>query len=203
LQQRINLCPLNKSIKKIAGADVSYSIKNETFFAAVVVLSYPDLQEVESATAVDSVTFPYIPGYLTFREAPILLEAFKKIINIPDAVMFDGQGIAHPRSLGIATHLGLILNIPAIGCAKSRLVGTHEIVPQNHGEYKPLLHNGRMIGAVVRTRTGVKPVYVSPGHKITMHESIKMVLNTTIKFRLPEPTRRAHILVNHVRKVHN
>ena len=201
LQQKIVLCPLKKSTKLIAGADVSYSLKDQLFFAAIVILRYPDLIEIESAVARGKVTFPYVPGFLTFREAPVLLKAFEKIKHRPDVVMFDGQGIAHPRSVGVATHLGIILNIPTIGCAKSRLIGNHNLVPEDRGATVPLKINNKIIGAVVRTRSKVKPIYISPGYKITLNESVDIVLKTSPKYRIPEPTRKAHLLVNQLRKI--
>lgn len=201
LQKRIVLCPLKRSVKLIAGADVSYSLKERQFFAGVVILQYPDLTEVESSVARGNISFPYVPGFLTFREAPVLLKAFEKITAKPDVIMFDGQGIAHPRKLGIATHLGIILNIAAVGCAKSKLVGNYDFsLPENRGAVRYLSFNGEKVGAVVRTKTSIKPLFISPGYKITIDESIELVLKTTSKYRLPEPTRQAHILVNRIRK---
>lgn len=200
LQEKIILCPLKKSVKLIAGADVSYSKADDRYFAGVIVLKYPELTEVETASASGRVNFPYIPGFLSFREAPILLKAFEKLKTQPDVVMFDGQGIAHPRKLGIATHLGLFLDMPTIGCAKSRLIGNHEPIPENRGATVPLFLNEEIVGKLVRTRQHIKSVYVSPGFKITLDEAVDIVLNTSFKFRVPEPTRRAHIFVNQIRQ---
>jgi deoxyribonuclease V len=200
LQKRIDLHPLEKPIELIAGADVSYSTKNKTVFAGIVIFRYPDLIKVETAYTVSESNFPYIPGYLTFREAPALLETFQKLLTKPDVIIFDGQGIAHPRRLGIATHLGIILNMPTIGCAKSRLIGIHDEAPSERGAFAELYYNNEKIGVALRTRANTKPVYVSPGHKITLSESIDIVLAACTKFRIPEPTRAAHHLVNEIRK---
>lgn len=177
----------------VAGADVSYSKKNSRFYAMVIVFKFPELIPIEEITATRSVEFPYIPGFLSFREAPVLLEAFKKIKNIPDVVIVDGQGIAHPRGLGLASHLGLILDLPTVGCAKNRLTGQYQEVADEAGSYEFLRINGRVMGAVLRTKKGVKPVFISPGHRIDLSSSIELVLKTTKGYRLPEPTRQAHI----------
>ncbi len=177
----------------VAGADVSYSKKNARFYAVIIVFKFPELNPIEEITATRSVEFPYIPGFLSFREAPVLLEAFKKIENIPDVVIVDGQGIAHPRGLGLASHLGLILDLPTVGCAKKRLAGQYQEVADKAGSYEFLRINGKPVGAVLRTKKGVKPVFVSPGHLINLTSSIELVLKTTRGYRLPEPTRQAHI----------
>ena len=177
----------------VAGADVSYSKKNARFYAMVIVFKLPELIPIEEITATRSVEFPYIPGLLSFREAPVLLEAFKKIKNVPDVVIVDGQGIAHPRGLGLASHLGLILDLPTVGCAKNRLTGQYQEVADKAGSYEFLRINGRVMGAVLRTKKGVKPVFISPGHRIDLTSSIELVLKTTKGYRLPEPTRQAHI----------
>jgi deoxyribonuclease V len=176
----------------IAGVDISVNRFDKTGRGAVVVLSYPSLEIVETSVVTDSVTFPYIPGLLSFREIPLLLAAFEKINNIPDLVMVDGQGIAHPRRMGIASHLGLVLNIPTIGCAKSRLCGQHDIPETKAGSYTELKDREEVIGAVLRTRDGVKPVYVSIGHMIDLPAAIHWVEACCRGYRLPEPTRLAH-----------
>ncbi|UCD84024.1 MAG: deoxyribonuclease V [Deltaproteobacteria bacterium] len=179
--------------KLVAGADVSYSKKIARFYAMVVILKYPELTPVEEAGATRPIEFPYIPGLLSFRETPVLLEAFKRVKNIPDVVIVDGQGIAHPRGLGLASHLGLILDLPTVGCAKKRLAGEHREVADRAGGYELLRINGNVVGAVLRTKKGVKPVFISPGHRIDLASSIELVLNTTRGYRLPEPTRQAHM----------
>lgn len=179
--------------KTIGGIDVSASRFSKTGRAAVVVLSYPSLELVEMATAEAEIELPYIPGLLSFREAPLIIKAFQKLIRRPDMIMVDGQGIAHPRRLGIASHLGLFLDIVSIGCAKSRLTGTHYPLPPERGAYKPLIDRDEVIGAAVRTEVDVNPLYISIGHKIDLKDSISYVLECCRGYRLPEPTRLAHI----------
>jgi len=176
----------------IAGVDISVNRWDKTGRGAVVVLNYPDLEIVEVKVVTDKITFPYVPGLLTFREAPLILAAFEEITVMPDLVMVDGQGIAHPRRIGLAAHLGLCLGIPTIGCAKSRLCGEAEEPAVEQGSRTELLDNGEVIGAVVRTRTGVKPVYVSIGHMIDLEGAINWVEKCCRGYRLPEPTRLAH-----------
>ncbi len=183
----------------VAGADVSYARNSDFFFAAVVLLSYPAMQVVEEAYATKKTSFPYIPGLLSFREGPALLEAFAQLRQVPDVVIFDGQGIAHPRGMGLAAHMGLFLNIPTIGCAKSRLWGHHAAVGERAGDSVPLTNDGEIIGAVVRTRTRVKPVFVSPGNFISRERAVEVVLACCRGYRLPEPVRKAHLAVNRFR----
>ena len=154
---------------------------------------------VEQTEASGPINFPYVPGYLTFREAPILLNAFEHLKKLPDLVLFDGQGIAHPRQMGLAAHLGLILDLPSIGCAKSVLVGNFEQPEDIHGSWTELIYQNRIIGAVVRTRDRVKPLFVSSGFKITIDEAIEWVLRACTKYRIPEPIRTSHIAVNQLR----
>lgn len=187
-------------LRWIAGADVSYDKSDTTLYGAVVVLKLPDMEVVEEKWAKGRVTFPYVPGLLSFREAPILVKAFAALRHAPDAAIFDGQGIAHPRGFGLAAHMGLVLNLPAVGCAKSRLVGEYGPVRKNKGSFAWLNYQSRRIGMVVRTRTGVKPVFVSPGHRVSFRTATEIVLSTCRKYRLPEPIRLAHQLVNRVRK---
>jgi len=176
--------------RTVAGVDVG--VKGERARAAVVVLSYPALAVLEIALAEAPVTFPYIPGLLAFREAPVILAACERLQIVPDLFIFDGQGIAHPRRLGIASHVGLFLDRPTIGCAKSRLCGEHAAVPPQAGAWVPLADRGETIGAVVRTRERVRPVYVSVGHKVDLETAIRYVLATCRGYRLPEPCRLAH-----------
>jgi len=187
-------------LRTVAGVDVSYRKHGTTFHAAVVVLTYPDLQFVDQASAAAESCFPYIPGLLSFRELPVLLEAFRKLQSVPDLVLVDGQGIAHPRRLGLASHLGLWLGLPTIGCAKSRLVGIADAVGKTRGANQPLFDKAEEVGRVLRTRTGVRPLYVSPGHLVTVATSVRLTLDCGGGFRLPEPTRRAHLLSNQVRQ---
>jgi len=158
------------------------------------------LVPLERAADQGWVPFPYIPSLLTFREAPILIKAFSKLKTKPDLILVDGQGIAHPRWMGIAAHLGLLLDLPSIGCAKSRLYGADAALSVDKGSVAPLIEEGRTVGMIVRTRAGVKPVYVSPGHKMDLDTSVKVVLSVSRGCRIPEPLRQAHILVNRLRE---
>lgn len=184
----------------IAGADVSYDRGSSRFYAGVVVLRTDDLAVVERRGAAADSPFPYVPGLLSFREAPVLLEALARIESRPDAVMCDGQGTAHPRRLGIASHLGLWLDVPTIGAAKSRLVGRFEEPAAAAGSTSPLLDRKEVVGDVVRTKDNVSPLFVSPGHRVDRAGAVHWVLATCRGYRLPEPTRRAHLYVNELRR---
>ncbi len=177
----------------IAGVDISVSGSKGIGRGAVVVIKYPEMTLVESQLAEVELALPYIPGLLSFREAPVILAACEKLSCTPDLIMVDGQGIAHPRRLGLASHLGLLWDKPTIGCAKSRLCGEHASVGIDKGEFCDLIDNGERIGAVVRTRTNVKPLYISVGHKISLEAGSRWVLSLCRGFRLPEPTRLAHL----------
>jgi deoxyribonuclease V len=202
LRKDIRLEPLKHPPRTIAGADISYNRFSDDFFACVVVLSLPELTEVERVFAKGVATFPYVPGYLSFREIPTLLKAFEKLKEKPDVVMADGQGIAHPRRMGIAAHLGLVLDIAFFGCAKSLLYGKAEEPDEARGSFSYLVDpkDGETIGALVRTKDRVKPVIISAGHKVTLEESVALALETSRGYRIPEPTRRAHDLVNAFRR---
>lgn len=184
----------------IAGADVSYDRFSNLFYAGVVVLRMDDLTIVETQGVVREVTFPYIPGLLSFRETPALLDAFAKLEAEPDAVIVDGHGFSHPRRFGFACHLGLWLDRPSVGCAKTRLTGTYKEPGPKAGSVAPLEANDEIIGQVVRTKTGVKPVFVSVGYKIDLARAVELVLATCRGYRLPEPTRQAHLHVNALRR---
>jgi deoxyribonuclease V len=173
----------------VAGIDAGY--RNKTAFAAVVVLDLRDLQVLQKATAAKPVSFPYVPGLLSFREGPVVLAALHKLKSAPDLLLVDGQGIAHPRRFGMACHIGLLTGIPSVGCAKTRLLGDHEEPQRDRGSTADLKENGETLGAVVRTRTGIKPVYVSVGHLMDLNDSIRVVLQCCRGYRLPEPLRRA------------
>lgn len=176
--------------QNVAGIDVG--LGEETAQAAIVVLTLPDLEIVERVRAERPLNFPYIPGLLTFREAPVILDALRRLKREPDALIFDGQGYAHPRHMGLATHVGVLLDHPTIGCAKSRLCGTHKEPGPRRGQYTWLRDGKEIIGAVVRTRTNVKPVFVSIGHKISLQHAVDLVLRCGGGYKLPEPTRWAH-----------
>jgi deoxyribonuclease V len=186
-------------ISAIAGADISYSKQDDMFFAAVILLAYPTMDVVEEVSLTEKAPFPYIPGLLSFREGPALLKAFEKLKNVPDCVIFDGQGIAHPRGIGLASHMGLFLDIPTIGCAKKRLVGVHDEVGVEVGDYADLMLDSLIMGAVLRTKKKVKPLYVSPGHKIGLRRAVDVVLSCCRGYRITEPVRRAHLAVNRIR----
>ena len=186
-------------IQSVAGVDVSYRRHGHDFHAAVVVLDLKTMALLEAQTASGKVRFPYVPGLLSFRELPFVLSAFNKLASRPDVVCVDGQGIAHPRRFGLASHLGLWLDLPTIGCAKSRLCGQHDPPGEARGAWTPLYDRDEVIGRVVRTRDCVKPVYVSPGHKIGFAKAMEIVLQCGRGFRLPEPTRQAHLLSNQAR----
>jgi deoxyribonuclease V len=177
----------------IAGVDISVDRERGMGRGAVVVLSYPELEVVEVETVEDSINFPYVPGLLSFREAPLTLASCEKLSVSPDLVLVDGQGIAHPRRLGLASHLGLFLDTPTIGCAKSRLCGTHAEPGDEPGSYAELRDGDETIGAVLRTKAGVKPLYVSIGHKVDLEAAIYWALQCCRGYRLPEPTRLAHL----------
>jgi len=177
----------------IAGVDISVDRARGMGRGAVVVLSYPELEIAEVQTVEDSITFPYVPGLLSFREAPITLAACEKLDITPDLILVDGQGIAHPRRLGLASHLGLFLDTPTIGCAKSRLCGSHGTPGDEPGSYAELLDGGEVIGAVLRTKAGTKPIYVSIGHKVDLEAAIYWARQCCRGYRLPEPTRLAHL----------
>jgi deoxyribonuclease V len=183
----------------VAGADIAYSKHTNTLLAAVILFRLPDLEVIETVVEVRESRFPYVPGLLSFREAPALLAAFRKLRHKPDAAIFDGQGQAHPRRLGLAAHLGLWLELPTIGCAKSRLCGEAADPGPGPGDSAPLLLNGELIGRVLRTKRNVKPLYVSAGHLSTLRDALRLVLSCCRGYRLPEPTRQAHILVTRLR----
>lgn len=192
--------PEVESINKIGAADVSYDKKTNLVYATVVIFSFPDLRVLEEKDAIRPATFPYIPGLLVFREGPALIEAFQKIATNPDVIIFDGQGIAHPRGIGIATHMGILLDEPSIGCAKTVLVGDYAEPEETAGSQSPLIKEGVELGVALRTKNRVEPVFVSIGHKIDLKTAIKIVLECTRGYRLPEPVRQAHIVSNKLRE---
>jgi len=199
LAGKLESTPVRGTPKLVAGLDCAIDRANERIFAAAVVLRLPNLEIVETATTSKKLTFPYIPGLLSFREAPVCIAAVEKLKTNPDVFLIDGQGIAHPRRLGLAAHLGLFFNKPTIGCAKSRLIGTFDEPPLEKGSCTPLKDKEQIIGAVLRTRTNVKPLFISVGNKCTLDDAIAITLTCTTKYRLPEPTRMAHQLVGKVK----
>ena len=187
---RVLVQPLDRQPAMIAGVDVS--VKEEQARAAVVLLSYPGLTPLQAVTTDKPVSFPYVPGLLAFREGPVVLAALEQLDGRPDVLMFDAQGLAHPRRMGLATHLGVLLDMPAVGCAKSCLCGTYAEPDERRGSWSALVDGDEVIGAVVRTRDGVQPVFVSVGHRIDLEASVALVLGCATKYRIPEPTRWAH-----------
>ena len=186
--------------RTLAAADVSFDRGGDTLFAAVVVVEAENFAVVERVGLASPARFPYVPGLLSFREAPALLEVFDRLKTRPDVVLCDGQGLAHPRRLGIACHLGLWLDLPTIGCAKSRLCGQFEEPGPIRGDRSPLVDQADVVGAVLRTRDRVAPLFVSPGHRCDLEGAVSLVMATTRKLRLPIPTRLAHDYVNEVRR---
>jgi deoxyribonuclease V len=187
----------------VAGCDATgsgrWARRDEEVIAGVIVFRYPGWEVVESAWARAPAPFPYVPGLLSFREIPVYLEALARLRSRPAILLCDGQGIAHPRGLGLAAHLGVLLDLPSVGVAKSRLIGTHREPGRARGCSVRLMHEGRAIGRVVRTQTGVKPLFISPGHRIGIDEAAALVVRLAPRYRLPEPTRRAHQWVGHLR----
>lgn len=191
LHERVSMRDEFDTIETVAGVDIG--LKQDIAKAAVVILSYPDMQPLEQVLVEEPLNFPYIPGLLSFRETPSILSAFEKVEREPDLVLTDGQGLAHPRRFGIACHLGVLLDLPAIGCAKSRLYGRHEMPEEEAGSHEWLYDKGGdILGAALRTRNKVKHIYVSIGHKISLDSALEVVLTCCRGYRLPEPTRLAH-----------
>lgn len=183
----------------VAGCDISYERFSDVFYAGVVVVRVSDGEVIEYRSAVRRNPFPYIPGLLSFRESPALLDALAQVESEPDAIMFDGHGYAHPRRFGFTCHIGLFVDRPCIGCGKSVLVGTFKEPGLRAGSISPMKDKGEVIGSAVRTKNKVKPVYISVGHKIDLPSAVRVALQTTRGYRVPEPTRQAHLYVNRLR----
>jgi deoxyribonuclease V len=183
-------------VRRVAGIDAGFEDDGRITRAAVAVLDFPSLALVETAIARVPTRFPYVPGLLSFREAPAVLAAFERLATGVDLILYDGQGIAHPRRFGIASHVGLALDCPSIGVAKTRLIGEHRAPPSRRGAWAPLLDAGETIGAVLRTRPGVKPLYVSIGHRVSLETAVRWTMACCTKYRLPETTRHAHRLAS-------
>ncbi|HEX9592571.1 MAG TPA: endonuclease V [bacterium] len=201
LAGRVHLTWDGRAVERVAGVDVAFDRQEQRLFAGVVVLSYPSLTVVEEVGVEAPVTFPYVPGLLSFREVPPVLACFERLEAVPDLVVCDGQGTAHPRRVGLACHLGLWLGVPAIGCAKSRLIGRYREPGLRRGCATRLYHpDGDEIGRCLRTRDGVRPVYCSPGHRIDGVTTMRWVLRLCRGYRLPETTRAAHQFVTRLRR---
>jgi deoxyribonuclease V len=186
-------------VQIVAGVDAGYEDEGQTARAVVVALAFPSLAPLDYTIARRPAVFPYVPGFLSFREGPAVVAALEALRVTPDVLVCDGQGIAHPRRLGIASHIGVVTGLPSIGCAKSILVGRHTPVPDERGASVPLMHRGEQIGAALRTRQGVKPVFISIGHRVSLVTGLRIVMSCVTKYRLPEPTRQADGLASHGR----
>lgn len=200
LRERIEISPLPQSIKLVAGADISFNKYEKTVYAGIVVLELGNLRPFAHALAITEVEFPYVPGLLSFREIPALLEAWDILGIKPDVIILDGHGIAHPRRMGIATHFGLTTETPTIGVAKKKLFGKYSEPPAEAGGFSLLQDKKEVIGYVYRTKKNTKPVFISPGHKSNLPDSLQLIRQCTGKYRIPEPTRQAHLLVNQLRR---
>lgn len=199
LSKKIKHSKVSGPVKVIGGCDASFSKDENTVLAAVVILSFPALEVLEIATAIRKANFPYVPGLLTFREGPALLDCFKKIKIKPQVLFFDGQGIAHPRHMGIATHMGILLDLPTVGCAKSKLFGTYKEPAPKRGSLSIIKgKENEILGAALRTKDDVRPVFVSLGHKMNLEDAVKLTLKVARKYRIPEPLRQAHQSANRI-----
>lgn len=199
MRPRTDLSPMSAAPRVIAGADISFNKYSEVVYAGMVLMTFPALQIVHRESVVTRATFPYVPGLLAFREAPALIEVWNKLPHKPDLVILDGMGIAHPRRMGIAVHFGILTGVSAMGCGKSLLTGKHEPLGEEAGSTTPLINQGEVIGTVLRTKRKTNPVYISPGHRITMEQSVDIIKQCVAGYRIPEPTRQAHLWVNEVR----
>ncbi|TWR26033.1 deoxyribonuclease V [Mucilaginibacter achroorhodeus] len=202
LRKQISIKELTSPIRTIAGADVSFNKNSEVLYAGIVVFTYPELKIISTATAIAHTTFPYISGLLAFREVPALFNAWNNLVIKPDLLVLDGQGIAHERRMGIATHFGLITTIPTIGSAKSRLYGNFNEPADKPFAESPMYHNNEQVGVALRSKVRCNPIYISPGHNISIRQSVDVIRNCIRGYRIPEPTRQAHFLVNKIRIEH-
>lgn len=200
LKEKIDVSPYTGPIQRIAGADISYNKNDDTIYAGIIVLDYQTMQAVCRSTIIDKMRFPYIPGLLSFREIPSIYKAWKALSEQPDILVMDGHGINHPRRLGVATHFGLISGQACIGIAKNHLTGRYEDPGPEKGSFSVILDQGEKLGYVLRSRDRVKPVWVSPGHRVSMEQSLAIALHCSRGVRIPEPTRQAHLMVNELRR---
>jgi deoxyribonuclease V len=189
-----------KPIKTVAGIDLGYDVKNDTSRAVVVVLSFPELELIETSEAKLPIQFPYVPGLLSFRETPVAIKALENLKITPDVILCDGQGLAHPRRFGVACHIGLIADVPTIGVAKSLLVGKFENLDEERGSTAPLMHKNELVGVALRTKNKVQPLFVSIGHRINLETATDLVLQCAPKYRLPETTRLADKMASYRKK---
>lgn len=200
LATRVRFQPLPRHFRVLGASDIGYAKSCDKLVAVVVTFTWPDLGSLEAVYEVATARFPYVPGLLSFREAPALIAAFEKLRDPPEVLLCDGQGIAHPRRFGLASHVGLCLGVPTVGCAKRRLCGEHGTLRPERGSSTPLMLNDEEVGCVLRSRDGVKPIYVSPGHLADVSSSVELVTACLRRFRIPEPLRRAHNLATELRR---
>ncbi|MEW6002496.1 MAG: deoxyribonuclease V [Nitrospirota bacterium] len=198
LRKKVKIIPLKKNPRYIASVDASFT--DDKVIAVACLYKYPELVYLGHEVAIRKVVFPYVPGYLSFREGPAIIEAFNKLHIRPDLILLDGQGIAHPKGIGLASHIGVLLDIPAIGCAKSRLIGEYKEPEYKKGEWSSLKYGKKVVGAVLRTKDNIRPIFVSPGHKIDLRVSIKIVLSCTSTYRIPDPLRKADHISKKIKK---
>lgn len=198
IKREIRITPLERPPSSVAGIDAAFA--GDRIISVACLFSFPQLEPIEDSVVVRSIAFPYIPGYLSFREGPAVLDAVKGLSVRPGLLIFDGQGIAHPRGVGIAAFMGALMDMPSIGCAKTRLVGEYTEPGEKRGEWTPLSHKGNVVGAALRTQDRVKPVFVSPGHRIDIEDSVKVVLASAPRYRLTEPVRRADALSKKIKR---
>lgn len=198
LKKRVKIIPLRREPRFIAGVDAAFL--NDKVIGVACLYKYPELTPIKEAYTIRKVSFPYIPGFLSFREGPAIVKALNILKIKPDLILFDGQGIAHPKGMGIATHIGILLNIGTIGCAKSILVGDYKEPGLKKGDWSSIEYKGRIAGAVLRTKDNVRPLFVSPGHRIDLENSIRIVLGCITKYRIPEPLRRADFISKKIKR---
>lgn len=198
LLKKLRLVPLQTQPRRLAAVDAAFT--DEQVLAAVCLFSFPGLEPLEEQTVIERLKFPYIPGFLSFREGPAIYRALLKLRQKPDLLLVDGQGIAHPRKLGIATYLGILLDIPSIGCAKSHLVGEFRMPASQQGSCSQLKHKGEIVGYVLRSRAGVRPIFISPGHLVNHQDALDLVRKCLRGFRVPEPLRQAHQLTQKLKQ---
>jgi deoxyribonuclease V len=200
MQEKIKLTPLGSPIKKVAGADISYNKFSSAVYAGIVLLSYPDMKPLAYSLIETEINFPYVPGYLAFREIPAIKIAYDQLREKPDVMIMDGQGIVHPRKMGVASHFGLLENIPAIGCGKTMLFGKYNDLAEEKFSISPIYSKDEILGYALRTQTAINPVFISPGHLVTLDQTVEIMKNCTGKYRIPEPTRLADQIVNALRR---
>ncbi len=198
LQKKVRIAPLTRKLRFVAGVDAAFS--EDRVFAAACLYAFPDLIVCERQSCSRKLSFPYVPGFLSFREGPAIIAALGNLSYKPDLILVDGQGIAHPRGIGIASYLGVLTGIPAVGCAKSRLIGEYDEPPREKGSWSPLQSDGKIIGAALRTKDGARPLFISPGHKTDLDSSLRLTLACTRHFRIPEPLRCADMLSKQIKK---